>query len=285
MSTVGQSSSLFAGALGHFRALEALLRLLGRHRELTLAMAKREITDRYAGQTLGWLWAVGHPLVLMGVYVFIFNVVFKVRFAGTAALPRDYTVYLLSGLIPWFAFQEAMNKGATVIVANANLVKQVVFPIEVLPVKSVLATLLTQAIASAVLVVYTLAADGGVPWTYVLLPVLWAAQVLGMIGLCYMLASVGAYFRDVKDVVQVFCTVGMYLMPIFYWPDMVPVAFRPILYLNPFSYMVWCFQDVFYFGRIEHPAAWPVFLIGSLAAFYVGFRVFLKLKVGFGSVL
>ena len=65
------------------------------------------------------------------------------------------------------------------------------------------------------------------------------------------------YFRDVKDFVQVFCIAGMYLMPVVYLPKMVPGVFRPLLNLNPFSYMVWCYQDACYFGRFEHPWAWP----------------------------
>ena len=75
----------------------------------------------------------------------------------------------------------------------------------------------------------------------------------------------GTYFRDVKDFVQVFCIAGMYLMPVVYLPTMVPEIFRPLLYLNPFSYMAWCYQDACYFGRFQHPWAWPVFMFGSLA--------------------
>ena len=106
-----------------------------------------------------------------------------------------------------------------------------------------------------------------------------------MIGVAYVLAAVGTYFRDLKDFVQVFCIAGMYLMPVVYLPTMVPRVFRPLLYLNPFSYMAWCYQDACYFGRFEHPWAWPVFLGGSLGMFYLGYRVFRKLKICFGSVL
>ena len=249
-------------------------------------MTRREISDRYAGQVLGMFWAVGHPLVLMGIYVFIFAYVFKMKLGGTYAMPLDYTTYLLCGLIPWMAFQESMSKAAVVIIGSANLVKQVVFPIEVLPVKGVIASFSNQIVASGVLVVYVLCNTGGhIPWTYILLPVLFAFQAMAMIGVAYILASLGTYFRDVKDFVQVFCIAGMYTMPIFYLPTMVPEIFRPLLYLNPFSYMAWCYQDVCYFGRFQHPWAWPVFMFGSLGIFYVGYRVFRKLKVCFGSVL
>ncbi len=272
-------------AHAHFRAFRELLGLLTRHRQLTWEMTRREISDRYAGQILGTSWAVGHPLALMLVYVFIFAFVFRIKIGGTVDLPRDYTVFLLSGLIPWFAFQEAMNKGVGVIVGNSSLVKQVVFPIEVLPVKVVISSLCTQFIATVLLSVYLLLRYGSVPWTYALLPILFVFQSLAMIGVAYVFASVGVYFRDLKDFVQVFCIAGMYIMPIFYLPTMVPEIFRPLLYCNPFSYLAWCYQDVCYFGRFEHPWAWLIFLGGSVGVFYAGYRVFRKLKVCFGSAL
>lgn len=276
--------SLLSGRT-HWLAFREVLGLLTRNRQLTWEMTRREIADRYAGQMLGAFWAIGHPLALMGIYVFIFARVFQVRIGGTAELPLDYATYLLSGLIPWMAFQESMNKAATVILGNANLVKQVVFPIEVLPVKTVIASFGTQFVASGALAAYVLASHGRLPWTYGLLPALIAFQALAMIGVAYVLASVSVYFRDLKDFVQVFCLAGMYVTPVFYLPDMVPATFRPLLYFNPFSYMAWCYQDACYFGRLEHPWAWPMFFGGSLAAFYFGYRVFRKLKVCFGSVL
>ena len=269
----------------HSQALGELLGILSRHRQLTWSMTRREITDRYAGQFLGSLWAIGHPLVLMAVYVWVFTVVFKTRIGGTYELPRDYTAYLLSGLIPWMAFQEAMSKGTVVISTHANLVKQVVFPIEILPVKGILASMLTQVVASVLLLLYLACTESGLPWTICLLPVLWVVQFLAMTGTCYILAAVGPYFRDVKDLVQVFCLVGMYFMPIFYLPAWVPETVRPFLYFNPFSYLAWCYQDCLYFGRFDHPWAWLVFALGSFVLSYTGYRVFRRLKPCFGSVL
>lgn len=269
----------------HYSAFRDLLALLTRHRQLTWEMTRREIRDRYAGQVLGAFWVVGHPLLLMGIYVFVFAYVFRLKIGGTRELPLDYTTYLLCGLIPWMAFQESMAKAATVIVGSSNLVKQVVFPIEVLPVKGVLASFATQLVATGALVVYVTVSQRTLPWTYALLPLLFFFQGLAMVGVAYLLSSIGVYFRDLKDFVQVFCVAGMYVMPIFYLPRMVPGTFRGLLYLNPFSYLAWCYQDACYFGRFEHPWAWPVFVLGATVAFYAGYRVFRKLKVCFGSVL
>jgi lipopolysaccharide transport system permease protein len=110
-------------------------------------------------------------------------------------------------------------------------------------------------------------------------------QALAMVGIGYVLSSVGAFLRDMKDFVQVFCIVGLYLMPIFYLPQFVPKVFRPILYINPFSYVIWCYQDALYYGRFEHWWAWIIFPVLSICTFYGGYRVFRKLKVILGNVL
>jgi len=277
-----QSFSLFTN---HLQAFRDVFRLLTTYKTLTWEMAKREITDRYRGQFFGLFWALLHPLVLMGVYIFVFVVVFKVKIGGTREMPLDYTTYLLSGLIPWLAVQESMSKASTMITSNASLVKQVVFPIEILPIKSVLASLITQGIFFAILIVYVLISTSTLPVTYLLLPILIFVQVIGMAGISYILAAIGTYFRDIKDIVQVFTVVGIYVLPIFYLPEQVPELFRPILYFNPFSYMIWCYQDALYFGRFVHPWAWVAYILLSHIIFVLGYKIFRHLKVMFGSVL
>jgi len=259
--------------------------LATKYRALTWQMARREVTDRYSGQVFGLLWMVLHPLSLLLVYVFIFGYVFKVRIGGTPELPLDYTTYLLAGVIPWLGFQDALAKSSTVILGNANLVKQVIFPVEILPVKGVIASLAGQAILTLLLVVYVIAVHRTLPWTYALTPLLILIQAGMMIGVCYVVSAISVFFRDTKDFVQAFATVGLYLMPALYLPEFVPGVFRPLLYLNPLSYLVWCYQDALYFGRIAHPYAWVVLIVFSLVVLRLGSHVFQRLKTVFGNML
>jgi len=252
---------------------------------LILEMAWREISDRYSGQAFGFIWAVVHPVFLMCVYFFIFGVVFKMRLGGTEDMPKDYATYLLSGLVMWLSFQDVLTKSCTAISSNSVLVKQFVFPIEVLPVKTVLASVLTQVVTLLVLIIYVLIKYGALPWTYFLLPLVIAVQMTAMVGIAYFLSAVGVYFRDAKDVVQLLALLNMYLMPIFYLPHMVPELFKPILYSNPFSAFVFVYQDILYFGRFEHPIAWVVMGMFSLLALLYGFRFFNKVKHMFGGAL
>ena len=256
-----------------------------RYGPLLLEMTRRELTEQYAGQVLGPLWAIGHPLFQTGLFLFVFAYVLKTKIGGTYDLPLDYTTYLLSGMLPWLGFQQLMTRSCVALTANSALVKQVVFPVEVLVLKSVFPSLVPQLIGCCLLIGYVVADHGIPPATYLLLPGLLAVQVMAMIGVAFALAAVGAFLRDLKDVIQIVVTAGIYVSPIFYLPDWVPTLFRPILYANPFSYMVWCFQDALYFGRFEHPLAWVIFALASVVCLAGGYRRFRRLRPFFGNVL
>jgi len=252
---------------------------------LIYELTRREIYDRYTGQVFGVFWTFGHPLILTMVYIVVFGFIFKAGIEGTQALPLNYTAYILSGLVPWLVFQEVLAKSSTLIITNTNIVKQVIFPIEVLPIKNALASLVTEVVFFCFLVMYILITSHILPWTYVLFPILALFQIFAMVGISYLFSAIGVYFRDLKDFVQEFLNVAFFLLPIIYVPESIPAFVRPILYANPFSYMIWTYQDALYFGSFMHPWAWLVFGLESLILFVFGYRVFRKLKVMFGNVL
>lgn len=261
------------------------LRTLYRHQALLLELSKRDVADQFVGQAFGNLWAVFHPLFLMAIYLFVFGFVFRTKLGGTYAMPLDYTTYILAGLIPWMALQLNLAKSCSAITSSSSLVKQVVFPIEVLPAKVVVSTLLSQAISIAILITYVLVAYHRLPLMYMLLPFLVAMQLLATIGLAFLLSSVCVFFRDLREFVTLFSVAGVFLLPITYLPMWVPTIFKPFLYINPFSYLIWCYQDVLYYGRFEHLYAWPVMIGGSAVIFVLGSYLFANLKSMFGDAL
>lgn len=269
----------------HLRSLRESAEYFFKHRELLYELTKRELRDRYAGQVLGVFWALIHPLMLVCTYLVIFVFVFRVRFPEGHAMPRDYATYILAGVIPWLTFSEAMNRSCVSVVSNRDLVKQVVFPVEILPIRSVLASLVFFAVTIVGLIAYSLARFGSLPATFVLVVPLAFFQVVAMSGVGLILAGLGSYFRDTKDLVQLFSLVGPYLIPAFFLPQWVPDAIKPVIYLNPFSYLVWCYQDACYFGSIQHPIAWIVFPCLSILVLSVGFMSFRRLKYAFGNFL
>jgi len=277
-----------AGTARHeLRGIGGLIGTLAGRRRLVWQMAKREVRDRYAGQALGTLWAVAHPILLMGLYLFLFTFVFPSRMPFGGGQGGAVT-YILAGLIPWLTVADALSRGSGVVVNEAGLVKQVVFPVEILPIKSVLAAGLPQGIATLVLLLYMAAVDRHVPLLAASLPLLFLLQLMVMAGMVYVLSSVGAYIRDLREVVQVFVSAGIFLAPILYSEEAVErtiPGFAALLALNPFSHLVWCYQDALYYGRLVHPASWLLLLVVSPAVLFLGHRVFRKLKLMFGEVL
>lgn len=255
------------------------------HRALIIELTRRDLKDQYTRQFLGSLWIIIYPLFMMGLYVLIFGFVLASRIGGTYDLPLDYTTYILSGLVPWLCFQQALAKTSTVLLGQSNLIKQLIFPIEVLPIKAVLSALTTFMISMLVLLAYVAIKYGFPSPYYLLLPILIFLQILCMLGVGFIVSAFSLFFRDTKDFVNIFIMVGIYLMPIVYLPNWVPGIFRPILYGNFFSYMVWCYQDALYFGRFEHPWAWVIFSISSVGFLGVGYCVFRWLKPYFGDLV
>jgi lipopolysaccharide transport system permease protein len=257
--------------------------LLSRHARLLVVMAGREVTDRFAGSALGAVWALAHPLFLMGLFVCVFTFIFGMRFPGEGGL--HYSIFLIAGYLPWMVLQDVTVKSCTAISGNANLVKQVVFPLEVLPLKSVLASLLPQMIGLAFLLVYSLLSTGALPGTWILLPLILLMQIIGLFGLAFLLSAIATYVRDLKEIMTLHALAGLYLLPILYVPGAVPGLVMKVLAVNPFSHPVWVFQDALFYGSIVHPWSWAITAAGSVLLFVVGYGLFRKLKVYFGNVL
>ena len=261
------------------------LKKLFANRRLVWEFTRRELSQRHAGQVLGVLWTVGHPLLLMGVYVAVFNLLFRFKLEEGTGTGLDFTTYILSGLIPWMAMQEVLLKSPSTVAASANLAKQAVFPLEVLPLKEVLAALATQMVSLAVLIGYVLIRFGALPWTVALLPVLLLIQAVLLAGIAYLLAAVGVFFKDLREIAQVFCTANFYLMPVLYFPEWLPGWAATILRCNPLTYYVQLFQDILFYGEIRHPFLLAGMAVAAILIFRLGASVFLRLKKLFANVL
>lgn len=273
------------------RAPSAVLATLFRHRELTWALARRELSEQFRGRALGWLWAIGQPLLLIALYIFVFGFVFPARMAaagadegttgGVAGSGAAYTIFLLAGLIPWLAFADAMNRSTGSIIFNSALVRQVVFPVETLPAKSAIAAFVTQLVMTAILLLYMLL-RGGIPAMALLLPVLLAIQLAAMLGIGLLLATLTVFLRDVREIVIFLTTAGLFLAPILYMPEWVeslsPLA-RWGLELNPFTHLVRCHRDLLAPGAGGGPGgqwaglhvlSWAVVIVFAFASLALG---------------
>jgi lipopolysaccharide transport system permease protein len=267
-----------------YRPARTVFQRIWAHRELVVVSARRDVTQQYTGQVLGAKWAVFQPLFFVAVLAVVFNFVFKTR---VAVLPEgvDYTVFILSGLVPWQVFLLLLARSGTEILSNANLVKQVVFPIETIPAKGVLTTVPTMGLGMLFLLVYQLVVNRSLPPTIALLPVVVVLQYIWMLGCSLLISSVAVFFRDLKDIVALLNMVSIYLLPIVYLPGSTPEPLRWVVKLNPFSALIHCYQDIWVYGRIEHPVSWILLIVFSVLTAGLGARVFSRVAPHMGNVL
>jgi lipopolysaccharide transport system permease protein len=258
---------------------------LVKNRLLLIEMTRRDVTDRYAGNILGSAWAVVHPLAMILIFVFIFSVVFRVKAQIIGGVPADHTAYMIGGLIPWLVAADILSRGPGIITSHAALVKQVVFPIEVLPVKVVLASLPTLVIGTLGLLGYMFFTYGTLSPAFLLYPVAALILYIFLIGAAFALSAAGVFLRDIKDFIQLFVMVGLYAAPIFYYMDWLPEAARPFIYLNPFTTFIECFHDAAYYGGIRDYGLWAGGLGWSIASLLTGVVLFHRSKHQFGSFI
>lgn len=272
----------------YWSAVREVGRTLWRHRMLLKETSRQDIEDRYAGQVLGVLWFAIHPVLTMLVFIFVFAFALHTRMPEPVEQTQSwggYVLYLLSGLVPWISLQEIMNRSVGAVTASSNLVKQVIFPVEVLPAKMLLSAMVTQVISLFVCFSYGMLRFGMPTPLIFFVPLLMCLQGILSLGLAFLFSSLAPFFRDLKDVVQMLCFLLMYSLPIFYTLQMVPAWTSHILLLNPFAHVIICWHDAIYWGAITTPVSWLIFPLFSILVFAVGARTFLALKPMFGNVL
>jgi lipopolysaccharide transport system permease protein len=261
-----------------------------RNGSLIRQLVEREIVGRYKGSVLGILWSLLTPLFLLAVYTFVFGAVFKARWqspgGGDAdASIADFAVILFAGLIVFQLLAEVVNRSPTLVLSNANYVKKVVFPLELLPVVAVGSALFHAAVSIAVLVVFNVVLSGHIPATTLLLPLVLAPYVAFILGLAWFFAALGVFVRDIGQVLGPLVTALMFLSPIFYSSSALPDWVAPWLTLNPVTLPVEQTRDVLIFGRLPDFGALARYSLVAIAVCWLGYTWFEKTKRGFADVL
>ena len=187
-----------------------------------------ELKQRYAGSVLGSSWIVLYPLLFLSIYIFVYLVIFKVRFPGVSEF--GYVVFVFSGLVPYLVLMESVTRGAHVIREHLHLVKNVIMPIELVPLRLVLISCMGQA-ASLCFLIFLTILDGDLSWRIIFLPVVIVFFVMFVLGIVYYVSGLGAVFNDLGHILGLLMTALMFLSPIAFKPDMVPSMLKAIVYV------------------------------------------------------
>lgn len=264
----------------------ALAESLWRNRQLVATMIQREVVGRYRGSVMGLLWSFVTPLLMLAVYTFVFSVVLKARWStGVEESRAQFAILLFAGLTVHGLFAEVVNRAPGLVLGNANFVKRVVFPLEVLPVVTAGAALFHALISLAVLLGAVLLATGSIPWTAALFPLVLVPLLLLTLGVAWMLASLGVFMRDVGQVVGLLTTMLLFVSPVFFPVTAVPEFFRPWMHLNPLTFIIELSRALLVFGELPAWDAWLAYTLGAGVFAWVGYAWFQKTRKGFADVL
>lgn len=239
-----------------------------------------EIKARYAGSYLGIAWAVVYPILFLSCYALVYIYVFNVRF--NMFNTNEYVVLIFCGLIPFIGFQEAISYGVSCVISNVSLMKNTLFPIELVPAKTIFAAQTTQ-LSGMIMIIIALAFLNKLSiWTLFFI-ILWILQIMFDLGLVWFLSGLNVIFRDLQNMIGIIILILMMISPIAYPIDMVPDNLRPFLKANPLYYMISSYQDVLMFGRLPRMNSFLPFLIMSFVTFILGYWFFIKIKKVFAD--
>lgn len=253
-------------------------------RDLLFQMVRRDFERRFVGSAAGWLWGVFHPLATLLCWTFVFNYSLGQR-VPPAQGTENYTLFLLCGFMPWMLFQETVQRSATALVENGNLITKTVFPSELIPVSIFLSSLVNHLLTLALALVAL--AWSGVALSFKPLALVGYVVLIGLfsVGVSWLVSSLHVFLRDTAQVTVIALTIWMWLTPIFMTADQVKGPLRGLLLRNPLSYAATGYRELLLQASLPSGVEFAWLAGSAVLAFVVGGLVFRQLKPGFADVL
>lgn len=252
-------------------------RFLRSHGLQLARVTRSELAARYAGSFLGLGWVILAPLLIIGIYALVYLYIFRAATAATGLETFQYLLYIIAGLVPYLVTADALANGVGSVVTNKAVLSNVVFPIDLVPAKAVLASQPTM-LAGAGFLTICLALTDRLHWTIVLFPIVWFLQVLALLGVVWILSLLNVVFRDLSNLITVLLMMLLIASPIVYTTAMVPDNMKLILALNPLAYFIVVYQEIFVLGQLP-TLLQSILLVGfSLTSFFLGGWFFARAK-------
>jgi lipopolysaccharide transport system permease protein len=275
----------------HLRLLQ-LLRLLRdylfpwQHRSLIWQLARREVLGRYRGSYLGITWSFAAPLAMLLVYTFVFVSVFKARWPGMEAEGGiGFAIQLMAGLLMFNLFAEVVNKAPQLIREQSNLVKKVIFPLEILPWVCLASALFHLLLNLAILIITVWIVKSAIAPSLLLLPLILLAFAPFLLGLAWLLSALGVYIKDTAQAVPLCVNLLMFLSPVFYPVKALPESIQAWIALNPLSLVIESVRKVVLAGQAPDWSALALHAAIGLCLAAIGIAFFHRTRKGFADVV
>ena len=267
-------------------SLASLAGSLWQHRQLIKQMAWREVIGRYKGSFVGLFWSFINPILMLAVYTFVFSVIFKARWGIDGGDSKtSFALILFVGLIVHGLLAEVLNRAPSLIVSNVNYVKKVIFPLEILPAISLIAALFHSMVSILVLLLASAAINFFLPWTVVLLPVVILPLIILIVGLSWILASLGVFIRDIGQTIGIITTVMFFLAPVLYPLSAMPEKYHPYILANPLTFIIEQAREVLIYGHLPNWSGLGIYMLIAIGIAWAGYAWFQKTRKGFADVL
>ena len=228
---------------------------------------------RYLGSMMGSYWNMIHPIAMIAIYTLVFAEVMKIRLGGQSTSPYEFTIYLCSGLLPWTSFQEVVLRGCNQFHENANFIKKIAFPKEII---QSIATGSASIIFLFTMTVYTgliLASGHGVSSAIMLLPLLFFFQMVFASGLGMIMGVFNVFLRDIQQILNIVFQLWFWLTPIVYSVKQIPDFYRQFFYLNPFYHFVNSYQLILVKKQFPETASIAICGISALVFYMIGANI------------
>lgn len=257
-----------------------------RNRSLLWQFARRDVLGRYRGSILGLTWSFLTPLLMLGVYSFVFVGVFRASWPGTTkGGGLEFSLQVFAGLLVFNLFAEVAGKAPNLIVEQPNLVKKVIFPVELLAWVTVLSGLFHLLISAGTLLLVLLIARGGLPLTAVTLPFVLLPFLPFLLGLAWSLSAIGVFVRDVGNVMAMVVSLIMFMSPVFYSVKTLSTDLQFWMNLNPLTLIIEQVRAVLLLGQWPDWGALGIYAVLACAFAAAAGTFFQLTRKGFADVL
>lgn len=256
------------------------------HWYLLRQLARHEVVARYKGSLLGIFWMVVNPLIMLAVYGFVFTAVFSARWPGLVETDQDgFVLVLFCGLIVFSFASEVWMRAPSLLRENPSYVKKVVFPLYVLPIVSLAPALLQAVVSLSILFAGYLLVIGLPPMTIWLLLPVGVIYAVGVLGVSYLLMTIGLFVPDLRHLVGTLMTVLLFVSPVFYPLAAIPDPLRPVVALNPLAFFLETTRSLVFGGMAPPVAEWLLAAAAAASSLLVGLLLFRKARDLFADVL
>jgi len=260
------------------RAVDFLVKPFARmwnHRDLIQAILRREVSERYTGSVVGWVWAVIAPLLAITVYTFAFTTNLKLPVGDSTAGPRvDYALFIFSGIIVLNFFSEMAFRAPMLLHEYTHFIKQTIFPSDMLAVISTLRATLNTLISIAVMLVFQFTMRHSLPLTALLLPLIFIPFMAFLIGFSWFMCAIGAFTRDAGYLMINIVPLFMFATPVFYAQDTLPAPLNFWIYANALTGYVDVMRDIVLLAKLPDWRVYAWTLFTSVFTFYFGYWFF-----------